>query len=223
MSEQVIEIQGEEIQETALALTPIQGLIKPQDQALLAVIEQMDSLDWAKLKPHQVAVLLMQKPFNAPGGGTMTLTFKQALIMAYRCAELQCSPFSGEVWFNTQNSSVNLSYEGKKRVARNMGLDIGPAQFEWMERPWEKVPRISDNGKAAQQAGFKHDVGVRCKMRVGPVANAEYAIYDCWLSDWYQPRSPIWKDRATHMIMTRAAEKALSMAMGTGASEPIDD
>jgi len=33
----------------------------------------------------------------------------------------------------------------------------------------------------------------------------------------------VWKAKPTHMLQTRAAEKAISMALGTGASDMVSD
>jgi hypothetical protein len=72
--------------------------------------------------------------------------------------------------------------------------------------------------------GFAKDVGIKCKMRVGLPANKEYVEYTAYLSEWYVPRSPVWKGKPMHMLQTRACEKAISLVLGTGASDmPVDE
>lgn len=211
----------------ALATLPkaneMDAMVKATDLPLLRVMEQMDTLDWKNLKPHQTAFLLMQRPFPVSGGGSMSLTFKQAIIFATRCYELNLSPFSSEVWFDPNRSTVNLTLEGKKAMARNLGLDIGPPQFEEISRSWADVPKIGPAGEAAKKAGFTKDVGIKCRMRVGDPKNSEFVEYHCWLSEWYVEKSPVWQQKYTHMLQTRATEKAISLVMGTGASEAITD
>jgi hypothetical protein len=198
-------------------------MVKEQDRPLLEIMSQMNSMDWRELTPPQLAVLIMQKPFQASGGGQMHLSFKQAILFATRCFELGVSPFSGEVWFDPNRASVNLTLEGKRQVARNKGIDLGPPKFEELEREWNTLPRVTENVDALKKIGYTKDIGVRCKIRVGEVQNQEYAEYIAWLSEWFVPRSPVWQAKPTHMLQTRAAEKAISMALGTGASDMIAD
>lgn len=198
------------------------SLVKATDLPLLRVMEQMDTLDWKNLKPHQTAFLLMQKPFVVSGGGTMYLTFKQAILFATRAYELGVSPFSSEVWFDPNRGSVNLTLEGKRQVARNKGIDLGPPQFEEISRPWTEVPKVTPLVEDLKKQGFTKDIGVKCVMRVGDPKIAETVNYTCWLSEWAVPKSPVWNAKPLHMLQTRATEKAISLAMGTGASDPVD-
>lgn len=223
MSEVVDVKTGEVTEETGLVKSGgMRDIVKQQDIPLLEVMETMNSLDWRDLKPHQTALLLMQKPMMS-GGGTIYLSFRQAILFATRCFELGVSPFSSEVWFDPNRASVNLTLEGKRQVARNRGIDLGPPQFEEISRKWEDVPRLNDNAKEAQKIGFTKDVGVKCKIRVGDPTRNEHAEYIAWLSEWYVPKSPVWQQKPTHMLQTRSAEKAISMALGTGASDMITE
>lgn len=218
--------EAEVVPETSLVkVVPgdIDSLVKEADRPFLAVMRDLDTLDWKALKPHHMAVLLMQKPMVASGGGQMFLSFKQAIIFATRCYELGVSPFSSEVWFDPNRASVNLTLEGKRQVARNKGIDLGPPQFEEVARDWNSVPKLNDNAKAAQQAGFAKDIGIKCRIRVGNPEHKEFSEYVAYLSEWYVPKSPVWQAKPVHMLQTRATEKAISMALGTGASDPISD
>lgn len=201
----------------------MRDIVKAVDIPLLDVMETMDSLDWRNLKPHQTALLLMQKPMVASGGGQMFLSFRQAILFATRCFELGVSPFSTEVWFDPNRASVNLTLEGKRQVARNKGIDLGPPAFEELSREWKDVARVTDAGKDAQKLGFTKDVGIKCKMRVGDPTIAEHVEYIAWLNEWFVPKSPVWVNKPLHMLQTRACEKAISLALGTGASSPVED
>src|SRR3990167_1730165 len=110
------------------------ALVKDADKPVFNAMSTLDSLDWRNLKPNQTALLLMQKPMNVSGGGTMYLNFKQALLFAVRCFELGLSPFSDGVWFDANKSSVNLTLAGKRELARIKGIDLGPPKFERLER-----------------------------------------------------------------------------------------
>ena len=205
-----------------VALTPTDGLramVKDQDQATFSVVEKLETLNWRDMRPPHMALLLMQKPFPVSGGGSLYLNFRQAIFFATRCYELGVSPFSSEVWFDPAKFSVNLTLEGKKQVARNKGIDLGPPKFEALYREWKDVPKITEAGEDAKKAGFTKDVGYKCSVRVGDPANKEYVDYVAWLNEWYVGRSPVWKAKAEHMLQVRSHEKAISMAMGTGASE----
>ena len=217
--------EAEVIPETAIvkAESPIPNalaaLVKEQDRPVLSVVESLDNLDWKGMKPHYMALLLMQKPFPVKGGGTLYLNFRQAIFFATRCYELGVSPFSSEVWFDPSRFSVNLTLEGKRQVARNKGIDLGPPRFEELTREWKDVPRKTEAGEAAIKDGFTKDIGYKCMIRVGDPKHQEYADYVAWLSEWYVPSSPMWKSKASHMLQVRSQEKCISMAMGTGASE----
>lgn len=198
------------------------SMVKEQDRPFFAVAETLDTLEWAKLKPHQAALLLMTKPFTV-NGGTMFLSFKQALLFAVRCFELGLSPLSDSVWFDPNRGTVNLTLAGKKEIARNKGIDLGPPELEEVDRKWEDVARLTEAAENAKRDGFNKDVGVRCKMRVGDPKNNEYVNYTAWISEWYVPRSPVWKAKPIHMLTTRATEKAISLVLGTGASAMPDE
>jgi hypothetical protein len=217
---------GEIVEETAVVpakKSDYDGLVKDQDKPLLAIMSQMDSMDWRALTPPQLAVLIMQKPFAAQGGGAMHLSFKQAILFATRCFELGVSPFSSEVWFDPNRASVNLTLEGKRQVARNKGIDLGPPKFEELSRKWEDLARVTDNVTELKKVGFTKDVGIKCSIRVGDPKHNETSEYIAWLSEWYVGRSPVWQAKPTHMLQTRACEKCISMALGTGSSDMIVD
>jgi len=167
-----------------------------------------------------MALLLMQKPFTAKGG-IYTLTFAQALFFATRCFELGLSPFSNEVFFDASKWSVGISYEGKKQVARNRHIDLGPPQFERKERQWSDVPD-SPNKKELEKT-MPTDVGYLCKIRVGKPEHKEHSTYLAWGSEWFAPASLVWKSKFEHMLQTRAAEKATTLALGTGGSDMPDE
>jgi hypothetical protein len=161
----------------------------------------------------------MQKPFMAQGGGQMYLNFKQAILFATRCYELGVSPFSSEVWFDPNRASVNLTLEGKRQVARAKGIDLGPPKFEELSRTWADIARQTPLVEDLKKAGFGKDLGIKCRIRVGDPTHKEEAEYIAWLSEWYVPRSPVWQAKPIHMLQTRATEKCISMALGTGASD----
>lgn len=210
---------AEVVQEMALVkASEIESLVKEQDRPLLKIMDGLATLDWKDLKPNQMAVLLMQKPFSVKGGGQLFLNFRQALHFAVRCYELNVSPFSNEVFFDPARFSVNLTLEGKKQVARNKGIDLGPPQFEALTREWKDLPRMTEGAEDAKKAGFTKDIGYKCKMRVGPPEHKEYVEYTAWLSEWLVTSSPVWKAKPEHMLQTRACEKGISLALGTGAS-----
>ena len=199
------------------------SLVKEVDRPVFKAMASMDTLNWRDLKPNQTALLLMQRPMNVSGGGTMFLNFKQALLFAVRCYELGLSPFSDGVWFDPGRSSVNLTLAGKRELARIKGIDLGPPKFEALTREWADLPRMTDTGEECKKAGFKKDFGYRCSIRVGNPENKETVDYTAWASEWYVSRSPVWKAKPEHMLQTRATEKAISLAMGTGASAMPDE
>lgn len=216
--------EGEVVPDVAIVRKPttMADMVKTQEIPLMEMLSTMDNLDWKTLKPHQTALLIMQKPFTA-NGGTLYLSFKQAIIFATRCYELGVSPFSSEVWFDPNRASVNLTLEGKRQVARNKGIDLGPPKFEELSRGWDEIPKMSEVATAVKNAGFNKDVGVKCKIRVGKPEHQEHSEYIAWLSEWYVSRSPVWQAKPLHMLQTRACEKAISMALGTGASDYLTD
>jgi hypothetical protein len=212
-----------EIVEESEAMTLVNSkILKERDVPLYEVLKNTSSLDWKSLTPPQLAVLIMQKPFPVAGGGQLMLTFNQAIIFATRCFELGLSPFSSEVWFDPSRSSVNLTLEGKKMLLRNRGIDVGPPSFENVTRSFDEIPAASDVVAELKKEGYKTDVGVICSMRVGDPKHAEKVNYTAWLSEWRVVRSPVWKAKPVHMLQTRACEKAISLILGTGASDPVD-
>lgn len=222
----VVDVKTGEVVDEKVALVKrnaMESLVKQQDMPLLAVMEQLDTLDWKSLKPHHAALLLMQRPFAVSGGGFTNLTFKQAILFATRCYELGLSPFSDNVWFDPSRGVTNVTLSGKRELARIRGIDLGPPSFEELNREWDAVAKITTSGEEAKKAGFKKDLGVTCSMRVGDPRNNEKVSYTAWINDWFQPRSPVWREKPNHMLAIRANEKALSLVLGTGASAMPDE
>ena len=216
--------EGEVVPEVALVKpSDIGSMVKEQDKPLLAVMETMNSLNWRELTPPQLAVLIMQKPFAASGGGQMYLSFKQAILFATRCYEIGLSPFSSEVWYDANRASVNLTLEGKRQLLRNRNIDTGPPSFTDLTRDWADLPRMSQTADELKKLGYTKDIGTTCKIRVGDPKFQEYVTYTAWLSEWYVGRSPVWQSKPVHMLQTRATEKAISLVLGTGSSDPIAD
>lgn len=179
------------------------------------VLSAISTYDWKAVKPPELAAILSKVPFKAKvGEPDYYLKPWQAMVFAMRCYELGLSPFSNEVWFNPQNNKVNVSFEGKQKLARDRGYNFGPPQF---------IREMRDKNLPAGMPDLagdpKKEVGVKCRMSVSGPAGKEFAEYTAWLSEWYVPSSPVWKSKPEHMLQLRAAEKCLSFASGTGSSE----
>ena len=213
---------GEVKEAEVIEIDNVLALVKEVDRPMAQAMSTMSSLDWRCLQPNQMALLLTTKPFPVSGGGTTYLTFRQALLFALRCFELGVSPLSSEVWFDPQRGTTNLTLEGKKQVARNKGIDLGPPQFTDLTREWSELPKTSPILEDLKKVGFSKDLGIKCRVRVGKPEHAEFSEYTAWLSEWYVSRSPVWGAKPMHMLQTRAYEKCISLAMGTGASESVD-
>ena len=215
------------VPQAAIAVLPptdnLGALVKDADQGIYKAMSGLESLDWKNLKPNQTAVLLMQRPMAVSGGGTMYLNLRQALYFAVRAYELGVSPFSSAVWFDPAKFSVNLTLEGKREVARLRGIDLGPPSFKEITREWADIPKMTDTAEEAKKAGFTKDVAIECSMRVGDPRHNERANYTAWLSEWFQPKSPLWKSKPIHMLTTRAQEKCITSVLGTGASTMPDE
>jgi hypothetical protein len=159
----------------------------------------ISSLDWKQLPPPMLAQMLVAIPFR--GSGTdpdYYLQPWQAMIFALRCFELGLSPFSNEVWFNPKNSKVNVTFEGKLKLARMAGLNLSPPSFT----------RIPEDAS-------KPLIAYKCRI-VAPHGPCEYTAT---LKEWQVASSPVWKSKPDHMLQLRAAEKCLSFATGSGSSE----
>jgi hypothetical protein len=170
-----------------------------RQKAELAKFENISSLDWKQIPPPMLAQILVSIPFKGSGSDPdYYLTPVQGMIFALRCFELGVSPFSNEVWFNSKNNKVNVTFEGKLKLARMNGLNLSPPLFE-------RVP--SDPGKPL--------VAYRCTI-MAPHGKCEYTAT---LKEWMVSSSPVWKAKPDHMLQLRAAEKCLSFATGSGASE----
>ena len=188
---------------TEQARTLQQSMVSTAQQKGLDKLASIQSFDWKAVPPPMLAQMLIQIPFK--GSGTdpdYYLQPFQAMIFAMRCYELGLSPFSNEVWFNPRNNKVNCTFEGKLKLARMNGLNLSPPVFT-------RIP--ADAAKPL--------VAYHCKIHA-PSGDCEYTAY---LKDWQVTSSPVWKSKPEHMLQLRAAEKCLSFATGSGASELPDD
>lgn len=229
MSNEVIDtVTGEVLEEKMLAVKSesqkaLSSLVKDADKALFAAMSDLQSMDWKNLQPNQMALLLMQKPFPVSGGGVAYLNLRQALLFALRSFELGLSPLSSEVFYNTATGSVNVTLEGKRALARNRNIDLGPPVFAETSRAWDAVPRMTQAAEEAKKMGFTSDVGVTCKMRIGPSQNNEHVEFTAYLSEWFVSRSAVWKEKPQWMLSVRSQDKCLVMALGAGVSDAAQD
>ena len=222
-TEKVNTVTGEVVELAIPVKDDMLSLVKDVDKAVYKAMTNLDTLDWGKLKPNQAAILLMQKPFTVSGGGTMFLNFKQALLFAVRAYELGLSPFSDNLWFDPNRGSVNITMSGKRELARLRNIDMGPPLLEEVSREWSEVAKITESGEEARKLGFQKDLGCKCSIRVGDPKNNEKVVYTAWTNDWFVSRSPVWKAKPAHMLAIRANEKALTLILGTGASQFPDE
>jgi hypothetical protein len=177
----------------------------------MEALQALESFDWKKLPPHIMAMVLMKKPYRGKSGEPdYYLSPEQALVFAMRCFELGLSPLSSEVWFDRDRWTVNVTLEGKIRLARERGITGAPS-FAEVKRPWKKG--------AVPIAGYAEEPGMTATLKVGD-STCEYT---CWLSEWYVPVSPVWKAKPDHMMRVRAYDKALAFAAGVGVSSMPDE
>jgi hypothetical protein len=189
------------------ALTTLETERKNDLAKRLGDMEKFSSFDWRSLPPNIMAQVLMKKPYRGKANEPdYYLSPEQALVFAMRCFELGLSPLSSEVWFDRDRWSVNVTLEGKLRLARERG-NVGPPTFANEERPWR--------AGATKLAGFEKEPGIKCTISV----NQEPCSYMCWMSEWYMPMSPVWKAKPMHMLQIRAYDKALAFAAGAGISD----
>lgn len=182
----------------------------------LALVEGIAEFDWKKIPPPAIAQILVRIPFKGSSGEPdFYLKPWQAMIFAIRCYELGLSPFSGEVWYNPKNNKVNVTFEGKLKLARDRGYNFGPPHFESKTRPW-KNDVVKKQMIGFLGAGFDTEPGLTCVITVDGKEKAEYTA---WLSEWMVLTSPVWKSKPMHMLQVRAHEKCISFASGVGASE----
>ena len=188
--------------------------IAKREAAQEAIVGSFASFDWRNVPPPAMAQILIRKPFSGKQGDPpYYLKLDQALYFAMRCYDLGVSPLGAEAWFDPARWVVNLTAEGQRRVARNLGLNLGPPRGEWLEREWpaEKPPLII-NGKAVPK-----DIGHTCRMDVNGRGDVTYTA---WLSEWFRP-TPIWREQYRHMLQVRSQDHAIEFATGVGMSNPI--
>ena len=215
--------EAEVVQETGLVRFDAAKMLKDIDRPVYEAMSNVQSLDWKNLPPNLMALVLMQKQYPVSGGGFTTLNFRQAMIFALRCYELGLSPLSSEVFYNSATGQVNVTLEGRRALARSRNIDLGPPIFEEVSRSWESIPRITQAAEEAKKLGFNADAGITCKMRIGPIANNEHVSYTAYLSEWFVPKSSVWREKPLWMLSVRAQDKCLAMALGSGVSDQLSE
>lgn len=186
----------------------------------MAVIKGINTFDWKNIPPPVIADLLMLIPYKGSAGDPdYYLEPYQAAIFAIRSYELGLSPFSNEVWYNPKLNKLNVTLEGKMKLARDRGMNFGPPHFTEMKRPWQK-----NTIKPTKFASLTEEPGIQCTMKIF-LANGypEEATYIAWISEWMMDKSPVWSSKPMHMLQVRALEKCISLSSGAGASEMPDD
>src|SRR5580693_7922518 len=107
------------------------GAAADKQRSEIEKLSAVTSLDWKQIPPPMLAQILVNIPFKGSANDPdYYLQPWQAMIFALRCFELGLSPFSNEVWFNTKNNKVNVTFEGKLKLARMHGLNLSPPLFE---------------------------------------------------------------------------------------------
>lgn len=195
--EQTPTVQAETSMQQAVEIKA--EMVSLAQQKAVEKLAGIASFNWKDIPPPMLAQMLIQIPFKgATGEPDYYLQPFQAMIFAMRCFELGLSPFSNEVWFNPKVNKVNVTFEGKLKLARMNGMNLSPPVFERI--PVEMTKPL---------------VAYKCSIQ-SPQGPCQYTAY---LKDWQVLRSPVWKEKPEHMLQLRAAEKCLSFATGSGASE----
>lgn len=205
-------------EETAVALTTQEA-----DRELASIpkwVFDLTKWDWKELLPWQVAMLLMRKPYyrNTSTGKEMyRLNPDQALVFAYRASTLGLDPFSSEIWFNPDTWQASATVEGRRKVAKQNGMNFGPPQFTYVEKEWPA--HIPNKG------GFSTDIEGTCTMEVQGWTKP--ATYTGRLSEWYRgqgkgSKSP-WDTNTMNQLFVRLQGQCLTFASGIGVSEMPDE
>lgn len=194
-----------EFAEAAARAKEERALVKAEQTSVATQIPQTLTLDWRQSPIDALVSVLVRVPFKGSGGEPdYYLQPWQAFMFATQCFENEVSPFSNEAWFNPKNNKVNFTLQGKLKIARKQGWQIGAPTFE-------RTP--ADHTKPL--------VSYKCKLPVWSHNEKQILEYTALLSEW-KMGSPIWREKPDHMLQTRAYEKALSW-VGVGASELPDD
>lgn len=202
----------------ATLASPVGGVLTNEKQVdwFLTIGEQWDKL------PEDIkdSMLLLQRSFPAGQGGSYYLTPPQALMIVRYCRSKGLEIHSDHWWFDPRNYRMGSTVSGLRAEARYAGIDLGPPQFERMEREWPAT--------AAKLTGYNgKDFGYRCKMRVGEGEN--FASYEAWLSTSAQRqrdgslKAGPWADNPDHMLQVRAQSHCIKNSLGSGISQMPDD
>jgi len=183
-------------------------------------------LDWKKMtegtRMAALATLIRATPYAfTREGEPLYYNNLQAIMLAQNCFELGLNPFRNHVYINPKNNKLSFYVEGQQELARQRGLRIGPARYTELTRPF---PPENIKNKARIEAikslGYEADIGVKCEIEVmGFKHDAESVV---WASEWLVPKNPVWLDRLSHMLRTRAKGRALAEITGADISEDIE-
>lgn len=200
---------------------PVGGLVKTGENAVKWITDMAASYE---TMPEDIkdALILMQRPFPASGGGTYYLTPPMAMMVVRYCRAKRLEVHADHWWFDPRNCRIGSTVSGLRAEARNNGLNLGAPSCIELKRPW---PRYSSRIKGYDGDDF----GYRCSI---PTGNGN-ATYDAWFSTSAATSRPDksgvrelrpgpWTDNPEHMLQTRAQGNALKVALGSGVSEPID-
>jgi hypothetical protein len=188
--------EGVSSDRVALAKQSQVEIMRSKDREMF---QDITSFDWKKIPPPVMVEIIKRTPMR--GGANEPdyfLADYQAWRFAIRCYEIGLSPLSTEVWYNPRNNMTNVTYEGKQKLSRINQLNLSPPKLE-------RIPVELD----------KPLVAYKCTIQspTGP------STYTATLKEWKVGTSPVWRDKAEHMLQLRASEKCLSFAMGLGSSE----
>lgn len=162
-------------------------------------------------------VILLQRRFVRPDGGTNFLTPAQAFMVVRFCKEKGLEVHSDHWFFDFANYKVNLSTSGLRQHAKSKRVDLGPPVLERIEREWPDF-------KKRLPGWTGKDWGYRCSMSVGEKGTA--ATYEAWFSTSAQRnkegtelRKGPWSDNPDHMVQIAAQRNCIKNALGAGISQ----
>lgn len=161
---------------------------------------------------EQVKLLVKVPHKGRSGEPDWYMSPEQAMVYAMRAYKLDLDPFSGEMWFKPDTWTASPTFDGKKTIASRRS-NIGAAKTTEIKRPW--APKAI---KPAALSTYEQEPGLRCTI---PVGGGE-VTYDCWFTEW-TTNGGLWLSKPIHMLYIRANEKALSIALGVGASDLPDE
>jgi hypothetical protein len=219
---EITEIKRPELTSTQLAVQASDARKNALQQEMdlltemIGKISNIDGNDWLVVENVPAIAYLLTKMPLAKGA---TLSYPEAMAMAFTCVSEKANPWTGEV-YRTGPFRFGTNVQQKINKLRREGIQVGVPSFDPQFRDWpagKKLTRYDYVTKREISFDMPREPGMTCNLPLGKSLVSQTV----WLIENFVSSNDNWYSRMDHMLQVRALGRCVTFGGGEGVSDNV--